>query len=474
MKKIKQYLFVALASVFLLSACEGILEDINDNPNQIVPDDIEARLFLTGAMLAHTSGQSGHLNRISGLFSGQLIGFTSLYSNIYGYTISTAESVGTWSRFYVGVVPNARYIRERLPNDRLMQGIAKVLEASAMGTAASLFGDVPYSEIASDVSDPVFDGQISVLQAVDALLDDAIGDLGAASTRSLDEDIYFEGDADKWLEAAYTLKARYLLIRKDYLGALAAAQNGISSATGNMMHIPRGDASVTEGDKNLFWEILAGSRTGDIGNRGSYMMQLLDGTSGVYRGNAKTDETARFGYYSIDESSSTGNTGIIEQFEPQNIVTYQENQLTIAECVARTGTFAAALGHLNDYRAWLDGGGQLNANFVGLPYNYDPYDAADFAAGGMENADNIADADALLREIIEERYISGFGSWMPFDDARRLRVTNANIDVAFPFNIGTATAHPERMPYSFDELNTNSNAPADDPGIFIKTAVNSN
>ncbi len=472
MKKIKQYLFVALASVFLLSACEDILEDINDNPNQIVPEDIEAKLFLTGTMLANTSGQAGHLNRISGLFTGQLVGFTSLYSNIYGYTISTAESVGTWSRFYVGVVPNARYIRERLPDDDLMQGITKVLEANAVGTAASLFGDVPYSQIAGDVSDPSFDGQISVLEAIDALLNDAISDLTGASSRSLDEDIYFEGDATKWLEAAYTLKARYLLIRKDYAGALAAARNGISSAAGNMQHIPRGDASVTEGDKNLFWEILAGSRTGDIGNRGSYMMQLLDGTSGVYRGNAKTDETARFAYYSIDETSSTGNLGIIEQFEPQNLVTYQENQLTIAECTARTGTFADALGHLNDYRAWLDGGGQINANFIGQAFSYEPYVAADFAAGGMENGDNIADADALLREIIEERYISGFGSWMPFDDARRLRMTDPTLDVPFPFNVNTATAHPERMPYSFDELNTNSNSPADDPGIFVRTAVN--
>lgn len=474
MKKIKQYLYIAIASVFLLSACEDILKDVNDNPNQIVPDDIEARLFLTGAMLANSSGQAGHMNRTSGLFTGQLVGFTSLYSNIYGYSISTAESVSTWRAFYVGVIPNVRYIREKLPNDDLMQGIAKVLEANAVGTAASIFGDVPYSEIATNISDPVFDDQITVLQAMDALLDDAIVDLSTATSRTLDEDIYFEGDASSWLQAAYTLKARYLLMRKDYSGAMAAARNGIASADGNMMYMPRGDASVTEGDKNLFWEILAGARTGDIGNNGSYMMQLLDNTSGVYRGNAKTDESARFGYYTIDENSAAGNQGIIEQFEPQNLATYQENQLTLAECAARIGTFDEALGYLNDYRTWLNGGGQLNDNFINQPFTYDAYVAADFAAGGMENADNINDIDALLREIIEERYISGFGSWMPFDDARRLRVTNPNIDVPFPFNTNTATAHPERLPYSFDELNTNSNSPADDPGIFIKTAVNQN
>lgn len=470
----KKYIYILVASLFLITSCEDILEGVNDNPNNITPDDIQARLFLTGALLANTSGQAGHLNRIAGMYSGQLVGITSLYSNIYGYSISTAESVGTWSRFYVGVVPNARFIRERLPNDNLMQGIAKVVEAHAIGTAASLFGDVPYSEIAGEVSDPAFESQVSVLTAVIALLDEAIANLGAAPSASMDEDIYYGGDATKWREAAYTLKARYLLLQKDYPGALAAAQNGISTAANNMQHIPRGDASITSGDKNLFWEILAGARTGDIGTANSYMMQLLDNTSGVYRGNAKTDETARFGYYTIDENSASNNMGIIEQFEPQNLVSYQENQLTLAEATARTSTFAAALQHLNDYRVWLSGGGQLNANFIGQTFQYDPYVAADFDNGGMENADGISNTDALIREIIEERYISGFGTFMPYDDARRIRVSDPTLGVPFPFNTNTATAHPERMPYSDDELNTNSNAPDEDPGIFTKTQVNRN
>ena len=53
--------------------------------------------------------------------------------------------------------------------------------------------------------------------------------------------------------------------------------------------------------------------------------------------NAKTNETARHGYYTIDESSASGNTGVIEQFEPQPIATYSENQLIKAEASARSG-----------------------------------------------------------------------------------------------------------------------------------------
>ena len=61
---------------------------------------------------------------------------------------------------------------------------------------------------------------------------------------------------------------------------------------------------------------------------------------------------------------------------------------------------------------------------------------------------------------------------MPFDDARRLRAADGDIAVSFPLNVASGSQHPERLPYSADELTTNSNAPSDDPGIFIKTEVN--
>ncbi|MDN5201143.1 SusD/RagB family nutrient-binding outer membrane lipoprotein [Fulvivirgaceae bacterium BMA10] len=470
MKNIIKSLF--LITLMLFASCESIVDGINDNPNELTPTDVNAEFFLNGAMLANSVAQAGHLNRISGLWSGQLFGFTSLYSNIYGYSMSSAESVTTWSRIYIGVIPNVRNIRSIVPDDKLLVGISKVLEAHAVGTAASLFGNVPYSEINTEVEDPKFDGQMAVFNSLISLLNDAISDLNGASSRTVDFDIYFGGDATKWLAAANTLKARYHLQMKDYGAAYTAAQNGISSADGSMKYIPRGDPSISEGDKNLFWTILEGSRAGDIGTGNSYMMQLLDPASGINRNNAKTDETARFGYYTIDENSGNANLGIIEQFEPHNLITYQENLLILAETGARTADFNTGLGHLNELRQYLNTGDFLNENFVGQSFQYDDYVEADFMAGGIENGDNIDQTRALLREIIEERYISGFGMFMGFNDARRLRKNDSDIAVPFPLNNAAASQHPERMPYSEDELNSNSNAPEVDPGILEKTEVN--
>ena len=38
---------------------------------------------------------------------------------------------------------------------------------------------------------------------------------------------------------------------------------------------------------------------------------------------------------------------------------------------------------------------------------------------------------AFLREVIEERYVSGFGMHMPFNDARRLRKSDSAYSVPF-------------------------------------------
>jgi hypothetical protein len=331
--------------------------------------------------------------------------------------------------------------------------------------------------VLSEKDAPKFDDQKAVLDGCSALLSSAITSLSEATSRSEAYDIYYGGDKDKWIAAAYTLKARLALIEKDYAAALSYAGTGISSSSGDMMYIPRGDAATPNGDKNLYWEILNGSRTGDLGNakdgNRSYLIDILDPAHANYRGNAKTNEQARYGYYSIDENSSSGNTGVVEQFEPQPMVTYTENQLIKAEASARTAGFASGLSTLNAYRSWLAGGGRLNAAHNDVTkYKYDAYLEADFTNGGIENSDGLTKDQALLREIIEERYVSGFGTYMPFNDHRRLRgAGETNLIPSFPLNTPTATKHVERLPWAQDELTSNSTV-SEDPGLYSKTAVN--
>ena len=115
------------------------------------------------------------------------------------------------------------------------------------------------------------------------------------------------------------------------------------------------------------------------------------------------------------------------------------------------------------------------AHDIAADYQYDAYVDADFASGGMENADGVTKEKALLREIIEERYVSGFGSYMPFNDHRRLRGDGENdLVVPFPLNTAAASKHVERLPYPQSEKNSNSNVPviSDADALYAKTEVN--
>lgn len=468
------YKFLVFSSlIFTAYSCEDIVDDINENPNDLTVSDVGENLFLTGGQLANIQLQCGHLNRVSGMYSGQLIGFGALYSNIYGYNFSTGESNDEWRALYGGVMTNMRHIIDN-SDSALLRGIAMIIQGHAFGTGASLWGGIPYSEAGnSEIEDPIFDSQVNVYSAAISLLDEGINTLSGANSEPVDEDIYFNGDKNKWIAAANTLKARFYLHQKDYPNALSAAQNGISSAGGDMKYKP---GNAVSGDTNLFWTILAGSRSGDLGNNSddgteSYLLQILDASNTLSRNHAKTDETARRAYYTIDAAGS-GNNGIIQEREPQNMVTFFENKLIMAEASGRSGGAATGLTYLNEVREWLNTGGNLNTSFIGESFNYSPFVVSDFDAGGIENPDNISPNNAFLREVIQERYVSGFGMHMPYNDARRLRKSDNAIAVPFVMVDADNTRRAERMPYAQNELNSNSNAPDEDPGIFSKTSVN--
>jgi hypothetical protein len=470
MKTIKIFFYILLG--FSTVACESLVEGINDDPNNIPVDAVSAANFLRGAQLANVQVQLGHEQRITSSWSGHLVGYQNLYKSLYEYNLTSAESNGFWSFTYQAVANQTRHIRNTAPTDKLLVGISKVLEAHAIGTLAAAYGDIPYSEaLNTEISDPKFDGQRSVLNALQSLLDEAIADLGAATRRTLPEDIYYAGDNLKWIEAAHTLKARYFTLTKEYDKALAAAQKGISKVENTMLYKPLSSTNLS--DKNLLFTLFSGSRAGDIGNRTSFLITtLINPGAANSRNNAKTQENARRTYLLLDERVGTNNQGVANSLEPMTLISYGENQLTLAECAARTQGFDAGLQNLNAYRTALASGRIFKKIVAADPLKYDAYVAADFAAGGMENKDNIDPLRALLREIIEERYVSFFNQWLVFNDVRRLRKSDNDIAVKFPLNTTTASRYPERIIYPQNELNANSNAKEPAEGIYFVVEVN--
>ena len=470
MKQLK-YLILA-ATVLYSTACQDLVQGINDNPNAVPIEAVSAVGFLTGAQLANIQVQLGHEQRIVSSWSGHYVGYQNLYKSLYEYALTSGESNGFWSYAYQGVVNQMRYIRKTIPSDKLLVGISKVMEAHSIGTLAAAYGNIPYSEAVNpEISDPKFDSQKAVFAALQTLLDEAITDLTGATKRVIAEDLHYAGDNAKWLEAAHTLKARYFTLTKEYDKALVAAQKGISKPENNFSFKPL--ASNNLQDKNLLFTLFSGSRTGDLGNRTSYLITtLLNPAVATSRNNAKTREAARRSFLLLDDRNANNNLGFAAITEPMPMITYAENQLTLAECATRTQGLSAGLTFLNAYRVQLNGAKLFRKLNAADELKYDPLVAADFEAGGLENADKIDPARALLREVIEERYIAFFNTWMTFNDLRRLRKSESDISVKIPFNRATATRHPERIIYPQNELNANSNAVEPAEGLYFVLEVN--
>ena len=468
MKKLKY--ISACALLLSLSFSCNFYEGKNVDPD--APTVVNPDALLKGIQLANIEVQLGQSQRIAGMWSGQYRGVQLLYLAIHEYNLSAEESNNTWNLAYQSVVKQCRIVREGLKDDPFYQGIAKISEAHALGTLAALYGDIPFTEISQDEKfpNPKFDKQTDAYAGIQLLLDTAIIDFKKIiGVRTVANDLLFKGAHTKWIEVAYTLKARYYMETKEYDKAYNAALLGVSSGANSLKFVPPGTAI---GDGNLMNMMIA-NRGGYFSTGTTYLTRLLGKTFAAgSRNNAKTTEDARSKYYLIGGSSSITERGVAAQKAPMPLVIYEENLLTLAESGLRTKGFAEGLLQLNKLRAYLT----TKANLIPLAatdtVKYDAYVDADFMAGGMENRTNLTQDKALMREIIEERYVSLYGQILPFNDFRRLAKTDSDVRPLLPFNSTTATKHPERLIYAQTEINTNPNLPRPIPDLFQVTEVN--
>jgi hypothetical protein len=467
MKKI----FIIVMAVWLGISCTKVYEGDNIDPNN--PVDVNAETLLKGMEIANITVQTSHIQRITGMWMSQYKGVQLLYKSLAEYNLSAEESNDTWNSVYQAISKQGSIIREKLPNNKSYSGISKIIEANALGTATALYGDIPFSERANDKFPvPKFDKQVDVYAGLQTLLDEAITELSAVpASVVIANDIFFQGRSTSWVRVAYSLKARYYMETREYAKAYAAALQGINSTALSWKFYPPG--LVSDGDYNLL-NTLIDQRGGYLSTDGTYLNDVLlkAGVAGT-RNNSKTNEDARGRYYRIVGTSSNAELGVAARAAPMPLVTYEETLLILAEAGLRTTGFTEGLTQLNKVRGVLRTNlGLLAAPATGGTILYTDYVAADFNPGSIENTSNIAADRALLRGIIEERYVSLYGTIVPFNDARRLRKGDNDVNVPIPFTTATATKHPERIIYSQNEINANPNVPKPIPDIYVKTGVN--
>ncbi len=470
-------LFLIFTTLF---GCTDLVEDSNVDPDLLT--DSDSKNLFQGILLANQFFQTSENVRDVMIWLNQANGENRQYISLNDWNLSTATNFdNSWNIAYVNCITQAKITAEKasLELNPKTQGAAQVIEAHCIGTVTSLWGDIPYSEldITGNTLAPKYDAQASVYTKIQALLDQAIANLSSTvGAIPEDKDIYFHGDPSQWIKLAYALKARFYLHIKDYPKAKENALLGISDIAGDFK-AQFGNASYQ--NFNPFYSFLVYDRDDYMSGDG-YAARLLDPSTTSYRGNAKTDESARYAFTYNTEYFSPyglniyggdygGTNGKFGSDSAMPLVTYGEMLLIIAEADART-SFTTGLTSYNAYRTLLNTGYSIgidNSGYESETFAYAPYVASDFSPTGMENiAGTLTDQNALIREILEERYIYFLGNYESFNDFGR-----TNNGAAIQLKSGKAGT-PQRLLYPQVEINANKNTPNPIPSIVTKTPIN--
>lgn len=412
---------LALAST--LAACDNYLSGpgITDDPN--APLNVGLPQLYQGIQLTQFVQHTGDLARHVAMWTQQMAGVGNQYQARDQYNITEQDLAAWYNAIYTGgglIDIREALSRTEAANDRVYSGILRFWEAYLMGMSASLWGDLPYSQAVKpdEFPTPQLDDQAEIYRQVQTVLDQAIADLqsgqGAGPGAT---DLVYRGDRQKWLQAAHTLKARFYMHwveAQNFAGthngqnvqalantacggnclqkAIAAAQNGISTPANNLTSFQ----STTAGGENLWYQFMSVRRQGQI-TAGKFLVDLLK---------ARNDPRLEQYFAPVASGANAGqivgaapasSTPLSELSEKrgardfrQPMITYAENQLILAEAHFRLNNPTQAMTHLNNARV----------------------------AEGLTPRTPIT-GDALLREIMIEKYIALFQNVEVFNDYKR-------------------------------------------------------
>ncbi len=339
MRNIRKAVIGAAAAVLIASAggCHFIEAPTGD-PNAVPSAQLD-QLFTTVQVNWFFMNES-ELGRMPAIWMQQMKGMQRQFSGYDVYIYGEDIGDDTWPYIYRhgGLLEIKEAIKDAQDAGRpAYAGILEVYEAYLAGTAADVWGNVPFSEAADPaISEPKLDNQMDVYSAVQSILDQAISDLGGSGAPIGGVDKVFNGDTGKWIKVAHTLKARYYMHTAEvngdaaYQSAMTEAQQGITDPADNWKTIH----STAATEANDWWQFMSRDRTGYMAPN-PYMIGLLksrnDPRLDLYFTSFNADTTA------ADDLNKPGASNY-----DLPIVSCSETQFIIAEAAMHAGNQGAA------------------------------------------------------------------------------------------------------------------------------------
>jgi starch-binding outer membrane protein, SusD/RagB family len=452
MRKFIHAVMLASAAAVGATGCSNFLSsnDVTKDPNQ--PSSATAAQLFQGIQASQWTEQEALLaitscvliQQCSGRGSGR---FLDSYTQ---YIFSAQDFSFDFGQMYLGgglIDIRSVEAAEGAAGNLGFRGVARIYEALVMSTAAGIWGDIPWSQAGNPDANPTpsLDRQFDIYTGLLTLLDDAITDLAAPITATNGgpgavDLVFARFDPNntawpgQWTRVAHTLKARINMHMAEVNGA-AAYNAAIAEAllgVNNINESFRAQHSTTANEGNQWWQFNVTAFGRDL-TAGAPLVNLMNNRDGVAN-NADPRLPQYFGCFTTSPCTYVGNTydvnlvtgSFIEGTRNvasfnQGIVTWEENQLILAEAYVATGAAATAKPYVDALRA---------------SYGFPALAAAPTAA-----------------QVFEEQYIAMFQNIEAWSDYKR-----TCFPALVPANgtFGPPTQIPGRLYYGDSEVNANS------------------
>jgi len=222
MKKIYKFLLMTIVvSSTMFYSCETFELENTVNPNGLSPDQADADLLLNTIQLNYWRSVET-FNDIN----AQLSRIDYFFGRDYFADVGSAALNTPWNNLYSGMIPDIQNIEALNSADNDLSfhiGISKIMQAHVMMLLVDNLGDIVFSQAnnPTEFPNPSLDDDQEVYNTALAILVEAKTLLDGASSGSAN-DLFYGGDADKWIKLANTLKMRADLTVGNYAAVIAA------------------------------------------------------------------------------------------------------------------------------------------------------------------------------------------------------------------------------------------------------------
>ena len=488
----KLYLFGIVLLSMMISSCDL---DINKDPNY--PTEVEADKFFSSGLMWTSSVIGGDLELLGGMWAqhyAQHAG-SNQYTGIDSYNLPNNSTYVTraWGSLYAGALPDFQIAIQKAEakGDWHYWMASKIMTAYNYHLLVDAYGDVPFTEALDFYKyvNPKFDNAKAVNAGILALLDEALTKKTEAAAKSPgmgSSDVVFNGDIDKWVMFAKSLKLKILMRDPAFATNKAAIQALLTE--NNLLDT---DCRITifadkENNSNPLYENDRRKLNTQNNIRSSSTLSMFlfahsDPRAGVFMDKAVTPDPVYGDYVGIPQGGYTlgaayGNKtsrALLAATDPVYFMSLAEVDFLKAEANVLLGNTAdAKTNYDNGVTAAFNrckGAKDKDGKDV-FPANFD---VNTFIGAGKAYEFNQTSATTMLESIWRQKWVAAVRSqaWEAFNDVNRTGYPKAGTvtsqDPAYVVgnmapsinSVLPAGAYPRRIIYPKTSTDYNKNTP---------------